>query len=152
MCKKAAQAKADEEASKLESKYKTKKESLENKIDSQELRVEKYRKEMASRGLDTALNVGGKVLGALTGKKLGSLSSSVTKGRMTADARARMKEAESVLENYKEDLKNLDKELEKEKQALVDKWMREADNVSELKLTTTKQNIRITYFGILWKS
>jgi len=41
--------------------------------------------------------------------------------------------------------------MEDEKQALVDRWMAEAENVSEVKMTPTKQNIRITHFGILWK-
>jgi len=33
----------------------------------------------------------------------------------------------------------------------VDQWMEEAYNITEVKLTPTKQNIRITNFGILWK-
>jgi hypothetical protein len=152
LCRDAAERKAELESAKLASKYKTKKASLEKKISSQELKVDKYRKEMASRGFDTALNVGGKVLDVLTGRKVRSISSSVTKGRMTADARGRLKEAEEMLKNYREELENLDIEMEDEKQALVDRWMVEAENVTEVKMTPTKQNIRITHFGILWKS
>ena len=63
----------------------------------------------------------------------------------------RMKEAESVLESYQQELKNIDQAMEDEKMALVDKWMEEAYNITEVKLTPTKQNIRITNFGILWK-
>lgn len=151
LCREAAEKKADQEAAKLSSKYATKKASLERKIASQELKVEKYRKEMASRGIDTALNVGGKVLDVLAGRKLRSISSSATKARMAADARGRMKEAEDLLKNYQEELANLDIEMEDEKQALVDRWMGEAENISEVKMTPTKQNIRITHFGILWK-
>lgn len=151
LCRSAAERKADLESAKLASKYATKKSSLEKKISSQELKVEKYKKEMASRGLDTALNVGGKVLDVLAGRKV-RLSSSVSKGRMTADARGRLKEAEEILENYQEELANLDIAMEDEKQALVDRWVAEAENVTEVKMTPTKQNIRITHFGILWKS
>jgi hypothetical protein len=151
LCRKAAEGKAENESVRLKSKYETKKSSLERKIASQELKVEKYRKEMASRGIDTALNVGGKVLDVLAGRKLRSISSSATKARMTADARGRMKEAESVLESYQEELKNIDQTMEDEKMALVDKWMEEAYNISLVKLTPTKQNIRITHFGIMWK-
>ena len=42
-------------------------------------------------------------------------------------------------------------ELQTEKQQLLDKWLSEADNISEVKMTPTKQNIRITHFGIGWK-
>jgi hypothetical protein len=150
LCREAAEKKADLEAAKLSGKYAAKKTSLEKKISSQELKVDKYRKEMASRGFDTALNVGGKFLDALAGRRV-RLSTSVTKGRMTADARGRLKEAEEMLKNYQEELANLDIEMEDEKQTLVDRWMAEAENVSEVKMTPTKQNIRITHFGILWK-
>jgi hypothetical protein len=152
LCREAAERKAELESAKLASKYTTKKASLEKKISSQELKVEKYRKEMASRGFDTALNVGGKVLDVLSGRKVRSFSSSVTKGRMTADARGRLKEAEEILKNYLEELANLDIAMEDEKQALVDRWMAEAENITEVKMTPTKQNIRITHFGILWKT
>ena len=150
-CRDAAEKKAEAEGRKLESKYATKKSSLERKITSQELKVDKYRKEMASRGLDAAMKVGEQLLKFASKRKMTGLSSSVTKGRMTADARARLKEAESILENYQEELKNLDAQMEEEKQSLVEKWMGEAENVSEVKMTPTKQNIRITHFGIVWK-
>lgn len=149
--KAAAEQKAEQESAKLRSKYAAKKSSLEKKISSQELRVAKYKKEVASRGLDTAMNVGGKILKVLTGKKLTGVSTSMTKGRMAFDASAKLKEAESVLENYREELKNIDAALQEEKQALVENWMRAAEDVSEVKMTPTKQNIRITHFGILWK-
>jgi phage host-nuclease inhibitor protein Gam len=150
LCREAAERKADLEAAKLSGKYAAKKTSLEKKISSLELKVDKYRKEMASRGFDTALNVGGKFLDALAGRRV-RLSTSVTKGRMTADARGRLKEAEEMLKNYQEELENLDVEMEDEKLALVDRWMAEAENVTEVKMTPTKQNIRITHFGILWR-
>ncbi len=149
-CKRAAEKKAEEEARKLESKYATKKSTLENKVRSQELKVDKYKKEMASRGLDTALKVGETLLKLATKRRLTGVSTSATKVRMTSDASARVKEAETLLEGYQEDLEGLEGQMAEEKQQIVDKWLAEAENYSETKLTPTKQNIRITYFGIGW--
>ena len=151
ICKEVSKKKGEEEFSKLEGKYGSKKTALEKKIASQKLKIEKYRKDLASRGLDTALNVGSKVLDALAGRRIRS-SSSITKGRMTADARARLKEAESLLENYEEELRGLDEELEEEKKALMNKWMDLAEDISIIKIKPTKQDIRITHIGILWKT
>jgi len=105
---------------------------------------------VTSRGLDTALKVGESLLNFATKKKLTGLSSSTSKVRMTAEARSKLKEAESVLENYREDLVTLSDEFEKQKQEIVDKWNNEKQDISVLKITPTKQNIRITHFGILW--
>jgi hypothetical protein len=151
-CRQAAEKKAEEEAKKLESKYATKKSTLENKVRSQELKVDKYKKEMASRGLDTALKVGETLFKLATKRRLTGVSTSATKVRMTSDASARVKEAETLLEGYQEDIEALEGQMAEEKQQIVDKWLAEVDNYTETKLTPTKQNIRITYFGIGWRA
>jgi len=114
--------------------------------------VDKYKKEMASRGLDTALKVGETLFKLATKRRLTGVSTSATKVRMTSDASTRVKEAETLLEGYQEDIEALEGQMAEEKQQIVDKWLAEVDNYTETKLTPTKQNIRITYFGIGWRA
>ena len=151
-CREAAEAKAAVESKKLENSFNSKKTVLEHKIETQELQVQRYCQQMTTRGVDTALKIGESLFKFATKGRLTGLSSSSSKVRMAADARTRLKEAETVLENYQEDLKTLQANFEAEKQALLDKWLAEADNLTEVKLTPTKQNIRITHFGIGWES
>ena len=149
-CQAAAQKKADVEIKKLETSQKSKETTLKGKIDRQEAKVDKYQKELASRGLDTALKVGETLLKLASKKKLTGVSTSATKARMTSDAKARLDAAKEVLEGYQEELNELQQSFEDQKAAAKDKWLAEADNFDEVKLTPTKQNIRITYFGIGW--
>jgi hypothetical protein len=151
LCKAAAEAKSAAETKKLENTYATKTTALEHKVETQNLQVQRYRQQMTTRGLDTALKIGESLFKFATKGRITGVSSSSSKVRMTADANTRLKEAETVLENYQEDLKSLQANLESEKQALQDKWLAEAENITEVKLTPTKQNIRITHFGIGWK-
>jgi hypothetical protein len=151
-CRAAAEAKAQAEARKLETAFNSKKNTLEHRIENQELQVKRYRQQMTTRGMDTALKIGESLFKLATKGRLTGVSSSSSKVRMAADARTRLKEAETVLENYQEDLKTLQENFESEKQVLLDKWLSEADTISEVKLTPTKQNIRITHFGIGWKA
>lgn len=149
-CQEAADEKIKDETAKLESKFLSRQKSIESKIKTQQTKVEKLKKEATSRGLDTALRVGTTLLNLATKKKLTGLSSSATKARMTSDAKGRLTEAENLLENYQNELTALDSELEQEKQNIIDKWAAELDNTSAVKLTPTKQNIRIAQFGIAW--
>ncbi len=149
-CRQAVDDKIKDEINKLESKFASRRTTLENRIKSQQTKVEKLKKEAATRGLDTAVRVGTTLLNLATKKRLTGLSSSATKARMTSDAKGRVTEAESQLDTYHTDLKALDDELDQEKQSLRNKWDSEAENFSVIKLTPTKQNIRITYFGIGW--
>ena len=151
-CQKAAEEKAEKEINDLEKKFETKKATIENRIERQVLRIDKYKKDLASRGLDTAFKVGESLFKLATKKKLTGLSSSSTKARMTADARTRLKEAKTVLENYKEELLRLEENLEEKKQETREDVLNAAEDISEVKITPTKQNIRITHFGILWKT
>jgi hypothetical protein len=151
-CKQAAAEKLGEAVDKLESKFKTKQTTITNKIERQELKVSKYKNNLASRSLDTALKVGESILNFATKRKLTGLSSSSTKVRMATEARTRLKEAETVLENYQEDLKTLQEDLSDQKLELQQKWENAVDDIKEVKISPTKQNIRISHFGVVWKN
>lgn len=151
-CKNAAAQKINEAVDKLESKFNTRRTTLENKIERQELKVYKYKNNLASRSLDTALKIGESLLKLATKRKLTGLSSSSTKARMAAEARTRLKEAETILENYQEELKTLQEDLSDQKLELQQKWENAVDDIKEVKISPTKQNIRISHFGIVWKN
>jgi len=151
-CQKAASEKISEATKKLEARYKSKQTTLENKIERQELKISKYKKDLASRSLDTALKVGESLLKLASKRKLTGISSSSTKARMAADARSRLKEAEKVMENYQEDLTAITEDLNSEKLELQEKWNNVVDDITEVKISPTKQNIRISHIGIIWKN
>jgi len=71
---------------------------------------------------------------------------------MAAEAKTRLKEAETILENYQEDLKTLQEDLSDQKLELKQKWENMVDDISEVKISPTKQNIRISHFGIVWRN
>lgn len=150
-CRDAAELKIQAEIQKLERSLNTKKTSLEHKVETQELKVQKYKQRLTSRGLDTALKIGESLFKLATKGKITGVSSSSNKVRMASDARTQVKEAETILENYLEDLNNLQESFEAEKQIIQEKWLAEIDAITEVKLTPTKQNIRISHFGIEWK-
>ena len=150
LCRLAAEKKKEIEIEKLDKKFESKKNTLENRIERQELKVEKLKSDLTSRGLDTALKVGESLLKLATKKRLTGLSSSSSKVRMTADARNRLKEAEEILENYKDDLTHIEADWEEEKKRVEEELEDSVGDYQEIKLTPTKKNIRITRFGILW--
>ena len=151
-CKQKAAEKLGEAVDKLESKFKSKQTTLENKIERQELKVDKYNNNLTSRSLDTALKVGESLLNLATKRKLTGLSSSSTKIRMAAEAKTRLKEAKTVLENYQEDMKTLQDDLIDQKLELRQKWENAVDDIVEVKISPTKQNIRVSHFGIVWRN
>ena len=151
-CKQAAVEKLGEAVDKVKRKFKSKQTTLENRIERQVLKVDKYKNNLTSRSLDTALKVGESLLNLATKRKLTGLSSSSTKVRMAVEAKTRLKEAETVLENYQEDMKTLQEDLNDQKLELRQKWENAVDDITEMKISPTKQNIRISHFGIVWRN
>ena len=147
----AAAEKAQAEIKKLETSSKSKQTTLKGRIERAQAKVDKLEKEAASRNIDTALKVGETLLKLASKKKLTGVSTSATKFRMSSEAKARLEEAETALEALQDEMKELEQTLEDQKQAIQDKWQAEVDSIDEVKLTPTKQNIRITHFGIGWK-
>ena len=148
----AAAEKAQAEIKKLETSSQSKQTTLKGRIDRAQAKVDKLEKDATSRNIDTALKVGETLLKLASKKKLTGVSTSATKIRMSSEAKGRLEEAKTAFEALQDEMKELEQTLEDQKQAIQDKWQAEVDNIDEVKLTPTKQNIRITHFGIGWKS
>jgi hypothetical protein len=144
--------KTQQAVDKLQDGYEKKINTLKNKIERQELKIEKYERDAKSRSVDTALKVGESIFKLVTKGKLTGVSTSSTKIRMAREAKTRLEEARMVLENYKDELDDLKTDFEEKKKKMLGKFMDAAEDISEVKLTPTKQNIRITHFGIAWKT
>jgi len=56
------------------------------------------------------------------------------------------------MKNYQEDLKTLQEDLNDQKLELQQKWENAVDDIKKIKISPTKQNIRISHFGIVWKN
>lgn len=151
MVEKAMNTNLQEDLDQNEKRFSSKIKSQEDKIEKQQLKAEKYKDQLSSRRTDTALKVGESLLNLVSKGKITGVSSSSTKIRMSAEAKARLKEAETILENYKEDLEALKKEFLEEKENITERWADAIKDIDEVKISPTKKNIRITRFGILWR-
>jgi len=147
----AAQDKMKTEMAVLERGYQTKILSAQNKVDRQKLRVEKVESEVNNRRLELLGRGGQAVLTLLTKKKVTGLSSSLTKNRMLQESQAKLQEAQQVLADYQEELTTLQAQLNDQKSVLSQKWTPALLTVEEIRLTPTKQYIRIDKFGIFWE-
>ncbi len=134
-----------------EKKFKTKLTSAQNKVDRQKLKVEKLEKEVNNRKFELGAKGAQALLTLVTKKKLSGLSSSLTKNRMMQESQAKLQDAQQVLSDYEEALADLQSQLNEQKDLLSEEWDSSTLVIDEIRLTPTKQNIRIEKFGILWE-
>jgi len=149
MSEEAAKEKADEEAEAIKAKYKTKRDRLEDKLRSETNSLEKDKQELNHRRMEEVGKGLENVLGLVMGRRR-SLSTSLTKRRMTSQAKADLEASEQEIKELEEDLGEMEEELKKELDGIEERWMDAIDQVVEEPITPYKKNIFIELFGVIW--
>ncbi len=149
MCSETAREMADAEIQKLEKTYEKKIEMLVRKVDRQKLEVEEQESKLNSRRLEEGLAAGELVLGLL-GKRRKSLSGSVSKRRMTSQAKAALEQEMQELEALEAQVKDLESEKARELAEVRDRWAEQVKEVSEVSISPSKKDIYMGTFGVIW--
>lgn len=148
-CYDVVQKKIDGEILKASSSYDTKINSLQNKIELQELEVKAVESSVSQRRLETLATGGSVVIGMLSGRKR-SITSTLTKNRLATAAKDRLIAEQETLRNYKEQLVVLLKSKENVVQQVKENWNSIAEDISEITLRPIKSNVFIEFFGVVW--
>jgi len=146
----AVKDKVDQETKKAAIAWERKRITTQNKINQQEMKVEQAQRELNSRRIQTASRGGQAILDVLTRGRLTKVSSSIDKYRMQQNAQAKLDQLKQVLTDLQEELASLQNQQAQEQDLIRAKWQREAEFIEEVQITPSKQNIRVTKFGLLW--
>lgn len=92
--------------------------------------------------------IGASVLGL--GRKK-SLTTQLTKNRLTQQAKAEIEESEDAIKQYEAQLAELRRRREAVIKEIHENWASVINQVSEIPLTPKKTDIFIDYFGVAWK-
>jgi hypothetical protein len=150
-CAEAAREKRAEEAEKLKAKYEKKIDSIRKKLEREERELAEDQAELSSRKMEEMATHAENVLGLFTGSRsTRRISTSMTKRRMTAKAKADVEESEDTIEAFKDDLAELEAETAEELEELNEKWAEAATTIEEFKLNPLKKNIFVEAFGLAW--
>ncbi|MGD8604261.1 MAG: DUF87 domain-containing protein [Anaerolineales bacterium] len=150
-CAEAAREKREEEADALKTKYEKKIDSIRKKLEREERELAEDQAELSSRKMEEMATHAENVLGLFTGSRsTRRISTSMTKRRMTAKAKADVEESEDAIEAFKAELADLEAEAAEELQELNDKWAEAATQIEDFKLNPLKKNIFVEAFGLAW--
>lgn len=149
MCTEAAEWEMEAEIKKVAESYDKKIEALEDKLEREERELEEDKAEHSQRKQQEIVSHA-ETLFSLFSKRRRSLSSSMSKRRMTAKAKADIEESEAEIEDLAEDIEAMEKEAEEALQAIKTKWEAIAADTTTIPVTPYKKDISIEFFGIAW--
>ena len=125
--------------------------TLEDKLNREERELREDEAELTNRKVEEA----GTHLENLTGlfggrRKSSRLSSSLTKRRMTEQAKADVEESIDAIALYKKQIAELEKNREQVIAEINDRWGRVVSDATEVTVNPKKTDVFINLFGVGW--
>jgi hypothetical protein len=146
----------DAEIEALRKKYAAKVASLEGKIGTAEERVAREKAQYQQSMLDTALSFGGSVLGALFGRKAASVrnlqkaATGVSRAGRTVKERGEAARAGEKAEDLRQQLTDLESDLEGEIDKIKEAYQADALQLEELGVRARKSDIKVEGLSVVW--
>ncbi|MAU00878.1 MAG: hypothetical protein CL608_27350 [Anaerolineaceae bacterium] len=148
-CADAAKEESDAECKKVAEQYERKIDSVEDKLKREERELAEDEAEYDQRKREEAVTHA-ETLFSLFSKRRRSVSSSMTKRRMTAKAKADVEESKDEIADLQKEMAELEQEAEDALREIQAKWENIAQDTTTIPITPTKSGINVTLFGVAW--
>ena len=150
-CADAARDARDAEIAKKVSQLDRQLKSLEDKLAREERELREDEAELSHRKMEEAGTHFENITGLFGGRRKASrLSSSLTKRRMTEQAKADVEESLDAIEQYKAQIKELEKRREEVVAEINDRWGRVVNEITEVTIAPKKVDVFVKLFGVAW--
>lgn len=151
LCSETAQSERDKEIEKVSSSYDKKIATLEEKIRREERELAEDESELSQRKMEEMGKHAENIFGLFTGRKSSSrLTSSLSRRRMTAKAKADVEESEQTIQELEKQIAALEKEKTSALDDTQNKWEEIVNQVTEIPVTPYKKDILVDLFGLAW--
>lgn len=137
------------ESKKVTQSYDKKVKTLLGRLKRERRELAEDEAELSQRKLEEVGTHAENVLSLFTKRKR-RLSTSLTKRRLTEQARADVEESLAAIEDFEKQIKDLEQEKNDALEDLQNKWIEIADDVIEIPVSPYKKDIRVDLFGIAW--
>ncbi len=149
MCAEAARTLRNAEMDKVEASYERKLDRIEDRLRREERELRQDEADLSQRKLEEYGTHAENVL-SLFSKRSRRLSTSLSKRRMTERAEADVKESEEAIEDFKQQIAEMEEELKRALEEVQANWAEIADDMEEISVHPYKKDILVELFGVAW--
>lgn len=151
-CAEAARVARDTEIAKLTAQLDRQALALQERLVREEREKSQQESEYNNRKWEENATHAENVIGLFTGKgSMRKVSSSITKRRLSEQAKSEMEESAAQIRQYEAQLRELDQRREQIIQDINEKWAALVNQVSEIQIPAKKTDVFIEYFGVAWQ-
>ena len=148
-CADAARDKRDAEIDKISAQYERKLDTLENRLKREERELRQDEDEFSDRKMEEMGTHAENVM-SLFSKRRRRMTTSLTKRRLTQQAKADVQESIEAIDDLEDQINALEAELKSRLDEIGDRWGAVVNQTSEVTINPTKTNIFVDNFGVAW--
>jgi hypothetical protein len=150
-CAETAREARDAEIEKKSAQYDRRIQTLQDRQAREERELREDEAELSHRKMEELGTHAENVLGLFGGRRsTRRLSSSLTKRRLTEQAKAEVEESEDAIDQYKKEIQALEQERRAALQEINSRWGESVNDTSEVTVTPKKSDIFVELFGVAW--
>jgi len=150
-CYKEIKARRDEEVRKLQDRYDSRIDRLEDRIRREMRELEQDEAEYEARKREELLAAGESILNLITRRRSSRmLSVASRRRRLTQQSKADVKESREQIEDLKQEQEELFAEIEQEKARIHERWADAADDIETIQIRPRKSDIFVEAWGVIW--
>lgn len=148
-CAEAARQKRDAEIKKVEDSFSKKLDTIQDRLKREERELSQDEAELRDRRMEEYGTHFENALSLLSSRRR-RLSTSLTKRRLTEQAKSDVEESLAAIEEYERQITALQGEQENATQEINTKWGDLANTLTEISVRPYKKDILLEHFGIAW--
>jgi hypothetical protein len=148
-CQTAAESMRKDELEKLSEAQNKKTSTLQDRLDKEERDLARDKSELSQRTMEEVGSGLETVLSLFGGRKR-SVSTNLTKRRMTASAKANVDESAQSIETLKKQIAEIVSDFADQAKSVNDKWDKVVEDVTTIPVVPSKSNIFMEVFGVIW--
>lgn len=148
-CSEAAREAMEQELDKVRATYERKLRSLREKLVREERELAQDQAEYEQRKMEELGTHAENVLGMFLGRRR-RLSTSLTKRRLTQQAKADVEESLQAIEQYKREIADLEREMNEALEEVKARWAEIVEMEEEVPVTPYKKDVQVALFGVAW--
>ncbi len=149
MCAESAEKALEDEKKKVNLSFEKKLDTIKDRLLREERELSEDEVELSQRKMEEVGKHAENLISLLAGRKR-SISTSLTKRRMTSQAKADVEESLQMIEQYKKEIEDLEKDRADALRDVEDKWQEILENTVEIPVAPFKKDILVELFGVAW--
>ncbi len=150
-CEDEARRRRDEELKKEKAKTDRRIARVEGRLRREERELEADQEELEARKREELLSLGESAFNLLTGRRSSAMVSRASRKRtLTTKAKADVEESLEAIEDFKQELEELEAQWEEQAAEIRNRWADTVDEIEEFRVRPRRTDVRVDFCGIAW--